>query len=167
MVLQSHSPSTHHLCPELAEGRPFVCFVLRAVEDHLKSEEGRDDQQVTHRGRHEVRRKREGGGEGGRREREGGREGGRTKLNHLHSQDFGACLWFTQFEALLFNLLQKLPVLHTGVGCATESHNLPDQNPVTPKEGKEKTETEEPVEEGNTAHNVTTFPQLNAWAFII
>ena len=108
----------------------------------------------------------EGGGrgrEGGRREREGGREGRRTKLSIQPLALTG--LWGMSlgllFEALLFNLLQKLPVLHAGVGCATESHNLPDQNPVTPKEGKEKTETEEPVEEGNTAHNVTTFPQLN------
>ena len=147
--------------------------MLRAVEDHLKSEEGRDDQQVTHRGRHEVRRKREGGRKGGRRggrrEREGGREGGRTKLSiqPLALTELWGMSLGLLFEALLFNLLQKLPVLHAGVGCATESHNLPDQNPVTPKEGKEKTETEEPVEEGNTAHNVTTFPQLNAWAFII
>ena len=73
------------------------------------------------------------GGEG--REGEGRRGEGRGgEINNLHG--CGGLLGSNQFEAILLNLLEEIPVINSRVWVPPQGHNLPQKYTITPMRRK-------------------------------
>lgn len=61
-----------------------------------------------------------------------------TAINATHSHNIGARPWFAEFESLLLDLFQELPVFHPRVGRPSQRHYLPQQHSVAPVERRER-----------------------------
>ena len=72
------------------------------------------------------------GGEGKR----GEGKGGEGRSENLHS--CGALLGSAQFEAILLNLLEEIPVINSRVRVPPQGHNLPQKYAITPTGSKNR-----------------------------